>query len=153
GDGVAVPQRVLEQPRGGHLRRRRFGRAAVQLTRQVRIGHRLAELHQAAGAGERRHEDGLQAALPAERSALEVRRLPPRPRLRRWPAPHGAALLHELRGDALHSREQARGGRLWSVREVVRGRDEEIVEIRTPEEYAPIDSRTIFIAGLAILLA
>ena len=47
---AAVPQRVLEQPRGRHLRRRRLGRAAVQLARQVRLRHRLAELHEAARA-------------------------------------------------------------------------------------------------------
>ena len=32
---------------GRDLRRRRHGRAAVQLHRQVRVGHRLAELHPA----------------------------------------------------------------------------------------------------------
>ena len=41
---AAVPQRVLRQPRGRHLRRRRDRRAAVQLDRQVRLRHRLAEL-------------------------------------------------------------------------------------------------------------
>ena len=45
---ASVPERVLGQPRAGHLRRCRLGRAAVQLTRQVRFGHRLAELHEAA---------------------------------------------------------------------------------------------------------
>ena len=50
-----VPQRLLGQPRGGDLRGRRLGRAAVQLTRQVRLGHRLAQLHPAARAGEHRH--------------------------------------------------------------------------------------------------
>ncbi len=44
---AAVPERVLGQPRGGALRGRRDRRAAVQLDRQVRLGHRLAELHQA----------------------------------------------------------------------------------------------------------
>ena len=55
GDRAAVPQRVLGQPRARHLRRHRLGRAALQLARQVRLRHRLAELHQAARAGEHRH--------------------------------------------------------------------------------------------------
>ena len=54
GDRAAVPQRVLGQPRGRALRRRRHGRAAVQLARQVRLGHRLAELHAAGRARARR---------------------------------------------------------------------------------------------------
>ena len=51
GDRAALPQRVLGQPRGRDLRRRRVRRAAVQLARQVRLRHRLAELHPAARAG------------------------------------------------------------------------------------------------------
>ena len=39
---------VLGQPPGRDLRRRGLGRAAVQLARQVRLRHRMAELHQAA---------------------------------------------------------------------------------------------------------
>ncbi len=52
-EGTEPPfqQRVLGQPRGRHLRRRRLRRAALQLARQVRLGHRLAELHAAARAG------------------------------------------------------------------------------------------------------
>src|SRR5207245_1338660 len=44
GHRAGVPQRVLGQPRSRYLRRRRVRRAAVQLTRQVRIGYRVAEL-------------------------------------------------------------------------------------------------------------
>ena len=47
-----LPQRVLEQPRGRDLRRRGVGRAALQLPRQVRLRHRLAQLHAPARAGE-----------------------------------------------------------------------------------------------------
>ena len=46
-------RRVPRQPRARHLRRHRLGRAAVRLGRQVRVGLRLAELHQADRAGER----------------------------------------------------------------------------------------------------
>ena len=53
-DRAAVPERVLGQPRGRPLRRRRDRRAAVQLARQVRLRHRLAELHAAGRAGARR---------------------------------------------------------------------------------------------------
>ena len=55
-----VPQRVLEQPRARHLRRRRLGPAAVLVDRQVRQRHRMAELHQAA-RGRRRHREGRPA--------------------------------------------------------------------------------------------
>ena len=44
----------------GDLRRRGLRRAAVQLARQVRLRHRLAELHQAAGPGEHRRDEGPQ---------------------------------------------------------------------------------------------
>ena len=40
----------------GHLRRHRHRRAALQLHRQVRVGHRVAELHQAARADEHQVE-------------------------------------------------------------------------------------------------
>ena len=71
-----VPERVLGQPRAGHLRRRRLRRAALQLTRQVRVRHRLAELHEAARAGERHDEDRSQSA--AWRAPRCARRTPTR---------------------------------------------------------------------------
>ena len=88
-DRAAVPQRVLEQPRAGHLRRRRDRRAALQLDRQVRLGHRLAELHAPARAGERHHEDRSHTWHVAHGSSLDARRLAPRPPVRRRPAPTG----------------------------------------------------------------
>ena len=39
--------RVSGESRAGHLRRHRVGRAALRVVRQVRVGMRLAELHQA----------------------------------------------------------------------------------------------------------
>src|SRR4026207_1639020 len=41
-DRAALSERVLGQSRGGNLRGRGLGRAALQLTRQVRLGDRLA---------------------------------------------------------------------------------------------------------------
>ena len=46
-------RRTPGQQGAGHLRRHRLGRAAVRLVRQVRIGLRLAELHQADRARQR----------------------------------------------------------------------------------------------------
>ena len=102
---AAVPQRVLEQPRGRHLRRRRLGPAAVLVDRQVRQRHRMAELHPAPRA-RRRHREGRRHALDeAHRGALVGRRQPPRPRLRRRPGGcRWPALLHELRRAALRAR-------------------------------------------------
>ena len=90
------------QPRRRHLRRRRQRRAAFQLARQVRVRHRLAELHASARAGERRHEDRPQVLHGPHRSPLQARRLAPRARLRRRPGADRPALLHELRVAALH---------------------------------------------------
>ena len=42
---AALPQRILGQPQGGHLRRHRLRRTAVQLQGQIRVRHRLAEFH------------------------------------------------------------------------------------------------------------
>ena len=67
---AAVPQRVLGQPRGRHLRRRRERRAAVQLDRQVRLGHRLAELHPAARERPRRGRRPTQPRHDAHGGAL-----------------------------------------------------------------------------------
>ena len=66
-----------------HLRRHRVGRAAVRVVRQVRIGLRLAELHQADRARQRQRTDGRHARHGPHRGALEARRQPSRPRLPR----------------------------------------------------------------------
>src|SRR6184192_3284324 len=57
GDGAGVPQRVLGQPPGRHLCGRGVGGAAVQLARQVRVGHGVAELHPAARGCQHPPED------------------------------------------------------------------------------------------------
>ena len=80
-----VPERVLGQPRARDLRRRGLGRAALQLARQVRLRHRLAQLHQAARAGQRRREGGPQALHDPHRGPLQARRFAPGPRLRGRP--------------------------------------------------------------------
>ena len=77
----------------GHLRRRRLGRAALLLARQVRLGHGLAELQQAARAGQRQERRRtLRSAMHGQGGALHARRLAPRPRLRRRArSPRGCA--------------------------------------------------------------
>src|SRR5450631_727187 len=45
GDRTALPQRILEQPSRRYLCRRGFGRAAVPIQGQVRVGNGLAQLH------------------------------------------------------------------------------------------------------------
>ena len=66
-----LPQRVLEQPRGRDLRGRGVGRAALLLARQVRLRHRLAQLH--AGRSSPTNVDDahghLSSACAAPRSA------------------------------------------------------------------------------------
>ena len=74
-------RRVPRQPRAGDLRRHRLGRAAVRLGRQVRVGLRLAELHQADRARECQRAEGHVVRHGPHRSALGARRQPPRPRL------------------------------------------------------------------------
>ena len=100
----AFAQRVLGQPRARPLRGRGLGGAAVLLARQVRLGHGLAELHPAAREGERGGEARRLARHAARRGALEARRFPPRPPLRRRPEAHGPPLLPQLGRAALHPR-------------------------------------------------
>ena len=68
---AGIPQRVLEQPRGRHLRRRRLGSAAVLVDRQVRQRHRMAELHEADRARRGHDQDRLDALHDAHRGAVE----------------------------------------------------------------------------------
>ena len=58
-------------------------------------------------------------SMDADRGALGARRLASGARLRRRPGADRAALLHELRGDALHPRGQARGRGVRPVPAVV----------------------------------
>src|SRR6266850_1959192 len=77
GDGAVVPQRLLGQPPGGYLRGCRLRRAAVQLARQVRVGHRVAKLHQAARGGERAPEVRPVALHDADRGSVRPCRFAP----------------------------------------------------------------------------
>ena len=98
-------QRLLGQPRARHLRRRRLGRAALLVDGQVRLRHRLAELHQAARAQRGRRRRDVTHGMVRTEVRSQARRLAPGPRLRRRPArPGRAALLHQLRVAALHPR-------------------------------------------------
>ena len=107
----------------GHLRRRRLRRAALQLARQVRLRHRLAELHPAARARQRRRRSTDRSLFMAR---TEVRskhaRLAPRPRLRRRPGADRPALLHELGRAALHPGRAPGGRGLRPVPRAVPGR-------------------------------
>ena len=78
-----------------HVPLRGLRRRRCSLRCQVRLGHRLAELHPARDAGQRRDRDRPSTAC-AHRGRLRALRRPPRPRLRRRPRPDGHALLHQL---------------------------------------------------------
>ena len=67
---AAGHRRASRQPRARHLRRHRLGRAAVRLVRQVRVRLRLAELHQADRAGQRRRAARRLARHGPHRGAL-----------------------------------------------------------------------------------
>ena len=100
-----LPQRVLEQPRARHLRRRRLGPAAVRLDRQVRQPLRAGRASPGRSSRDAVTEKVDRRALDeAHRGALVGRRQPPRPRLRRRPGRgRRPALLHELRRAALRA--------------------------------------------------
>src|SRR5437879_4375172 len=115
GHGAAVPQRVLGQPLRRHLRGRRLGRTAVQLARQVRVGHRVAELHAAARGRERPAEDRPLALHGADRGPVGPCRFAPGAPVRRRPGTDGVALLHQLRRVAFHSGRAPAGRRLRAV--------------------------------------
>ncbi len=101
GHGGAVPQCVLGRAPAGHLRGRRLGRAALQLPRQVRLRHGLAQLHEAHRPGQ--HHDPHRPWAPplAHRGPLEAGRLAPGSRVRGRPSAHRAAVLHQLGSAAL----------------------------------------------------
>ena len=74
---TAIQQRILGQPRSGHLRGHRIRRAPVQLHGQVRVRNGLAELHPTAATGQRDRKNGSQLFHGPHRSAQQARRLPP----------------------------------------------------------------------------
>src|SRR3989442_1484257 len=85
---------------------RRFRRPAVQLARQVRVGHRVAQLHEAAGAREHPPENRPLFVHGAHRGPFRPRGLAPRPSLRRRAGADRLALLHQLRRAAVRPGRQ-----------------------------------------------
>src|SRR3989454_1095764 len=118
---AALPQRILGQPPARYLRRRRLGRAGLQLNRQVRLRHRLAELHETARPREHPGAGGPPAVHVAHRDPLRARRLAPGARLRRRAGADRQALLHELGRAALHPGGAPRGRGLRAVPAALRG--------------------------------
>ena len=84
-------------------------------------GHGLAQLHEASREGEREGEGGRLPRHDPHRGALEARRFPPRPSLRRRPEAHGPPLLPQLGRAALHPPGRAGAARLRPVQVVVHG--------------------------------
>src|SRR6185437_5652741 len=105
----------LGQPPGGYLRGCRLRGAAVQLARQVRVGHRVAELHAAARGCERPPEVRPVAPHGADRGSVRPCRFAPGSRVRRRPGTDGPALLHQLGRAALHSGRAPRSGGLRAL--------------------------------------
>ena len=62
-NGISVSERLLEQSRAGDLRRHRVRGAAIQLARQIRVRHGVAQLHQAAAT--RQHQVAATTAASA----------------------------------------------------------------------------------------
>ena len=117
GDRARVRQRVQRQQATGHLRRHRLRRAALLVARQVRLRHGMAELHEASREGERQAEQRTAPrGISRDRGSVRPRGLAPGPRLQRRTEADGPALLHELRGDALHPGREARRGGIRAVR-------------------------------------
>ena len=102
------------QPRAG-LTSTRDRRAPVQLVRQIRFRHRLAELHPPRGSGTRGRKDRPHPRHEADRGAIQVGQLPPGTRLPGRPGSERTPLLHQLGRVALHPGRQAGSRRLWPV--------------------------------------
>ncbi len=102
-DGARLHGGVPRPPRGGHLPLRGLRSAAVFVGRQVRVGHGLAELFPAGGAGARGGTEGPQPRHGAHGGALRAVRRALGARVRRRAAADGAALLHQLRRAAVRA--------------------------------------------------
>ena len=88
--------RVLGLPRRRAVPVRGVRRGAVRLGREVRVRHRLAELHRAGGDRGGHLAPGPHVLDGPHRGALPPLRLAPRPRLPRRTPSEPAALLHQL---------------------------------------------------------
>src|SRR2546421_9219706 len=120
-DGAGVQHRLLGPPPARDLRGRRLGRAALQLPRQVRFRHRVAQLHEAARVRQYPREVGPLPLHGAHRGPLGARRFAPRARVRRRTAADRITLLYELRRAAVHSARAARSGGVRAVPSPLRG--------------------------------
>src|SRR2546428_446283 len=99
-----VHGQVLERAWRGCLPVRRVRPRPVQLREQVRLRNGLAELLAADRAEPREGRARREPRNGTRRGPLRAVWRAPRPRLRRWPAAHRSALLHQLR------RAPVRGG-------------------------------------------
>ena len=97
GHGAALHGRLLRREGVGRLCLRLLRRRPLQLRRQVRFRHRVAQLHPAGRSGQCRHGGGRQLRYAPGRGGVQPLRCPSRPRLPRWAGADGSALLHELR--------------------------------------------------------
>ena len=87
------------------------GEALFSSLDKFRLGHRLAQLHEAARAFEHLGTAGPRARDGAHRSDVDEGRLAPRPRVRRRPEADGAPLLHQLGVAPVHPGGRARSAR------------------------------------------
>ncbi len=97
GEGIQTGSAAGQQPRGVRER-------AVPLGRQVRLGHRLAELLRAGHRAGRRAAARQQPAHAPHRGRLPALRRSSRPCLRRRACPDGRPLLHQLVRAGLRAR-------------------------------------------------
>ena len=111
GDRAALHRRLLRREDAWRVRLRLLRRGPLQLRRQVRFRHRLAELHEAGGARERRHGGGYELRHAPGRGHVQPLRRASGPRLSRRAGAHRLALLHELRRARAHARGRRRLGR------------------------------------------
>src|SRR6266480_7286216 len=140
GHRAALPQRILGQPSTRDLCGRRVRRAALQLARQVRLAHGVAELHETPRGGQCPRAGGSVALRGTHRNSVGPRRLSSRPRVRRRAAAHRAAVLHELGGAPIHSGRPPRGGGLRPVPPAVPSGGDEAADALTDRKSTRLNS-------------
>ena len=104
GHRAGLHREVLGLPRRRRVPLRRVRRRAVRRVDQVRLRHRLAELHRADGRRGGRDRARHQPRHGARGGRVPPVRRPPGPRLPRRPRPDRPALLHELLQPRPHPR-------------------------------------------------